>query len=196
MSEVPESKSRYCPEETLSALMDGEAGELEIRRILKQSRDDAEVLKTWERYHHVSAVIRQQHHSRNPENLLARIQEGLSEEPTPAASPLRNHQFTRILKNVAQGAIAAGVTLAVLLTINTSGNMGAGSPNTLASETATDASLPRLNGEYTVSEFSRTASFEEAMDEEARDRLRQAVYRELDSQAEASVIPVNYSFEE
>lgn len=44
--------------ESLSAVMDGEADEFEIRRVLNEAADDSELRGVWERYHLVSSVIR------------------------------------------------------------------------------------------------------------------------------------------
>ena len=44
--------------ESLSAVMDGEADEFEIRRVLNEAADDSELRGMWERYHLVSSVMR------------------------------------------------------------------------------------------------------------------------------------------
>ena len=47
-------------EESLSALMDGEATELEVRRVLKSLPSDAELRDKWRRYHMTASAIRQE----------------------------------------------------------------------------------------------------------------------------------------
>ncbi len=42
----------------LSALMDGEATELEMHRVLRSAVDDPEVAAKWQRYHLASAILR------------------------------------------------------------------------------------------------------------------------------------------
>lgn len=44
--------------ESLSAVMDGEADEFEIRRVLNEAAEDAELRGVWERYHIVRSVMR------------------------------------------------------------------------------------------------------------------------------------------
>ncbi len=44
--------------ESLSAVMDGEADEFEIRRVLNEAANDAELRGVWERYHLVRSVMR------------------------------------------------------------------------------------------------------------------------------------------
>ncbi len=46
--------------EQLSAVMDGEASELELQRVLKQAATDTELRVTWARYQTVSSLLRQQ----------------------------------------------------------------------------------------------------------------------------------------
>lgn len=56
----PSSRSGELLREGLSALMDGEAGELELQRILKECGQDDALRDTWRRYHLASALLRQQ----------------------------------------------------------------------------------------------------------------------------------------
>ena len=44
--------------ESLSALMDGETDELELRRLLKQSEQEPQTLETWHRYQMIGALMR------------------------------------------------------------------------------------------------------------------------------------------
>src|SRR5690554_2104010 len=71
--------------ESLSALMDNEATELELRRVLKQAKDDPDLLDHWQRYHLVRDVIHQQASAPAPVSLLAGIREAINEEALPAA---------------------------------------------------------------------------------------------------------------
>lgn len=43
--------------ESLSALLDGEIDDLELRRLLRQSETDSSVLDTWNRYNHVQSAL-------------------------------------------------------------------------------------------------------------------------------------------
>ena len=83
--------------ETLSALMDNEADDLELRRLLKEmeaveqsgqgtapeatSAELAKELKAkWHRYHIVSACLKQEIHTSPSRNLLAAIQAELAND--------------------------------------------------------------------------------------------------------------------
>lgn len=43
--------------ESLSALLDGEVDELELRRILRSSETDSQLLQTWARYNAAQAAL-------------------------------------------------------------------------------------------------------------------------------------------
>ena len=81
--------------ESLSALMDNEADELELRRLLKEMEarhaegNDTgmdELKSTWQRYHVISAVLKQEVHTVPARNLLAGIKAGLADDPVPVAT--------------------------------------------------------------------------------------------------------------
>ena len=44
--------------ESLSAVMDGEADEFELRRVLDEVSKDAELASSWDRYHLIGSVMR------------------------------------------------------------------------------------------------------------------------------------------
>ena len=46
--------------EAISALMDGEANDLDLRRLLKFAAENPETMETWERYHLVQSVMHEQ----------------------------------------------------------------------------------------------------------------------------------------
>ncbi len=70
--------------ESLSALMDGEASELELRRILKSVEGEAELANTWSRYQLVSSVMKQESLPHSLMDLSGSISEALADEPVPA----------------------------------------------------------------------------------------------------------------
>ncbi|RMF19949.1 MAG: hypothetical protein D6758_00605 [Gammaproteobacteria bacterium] len=78
--------------ESLSALMDDEATELEIRRVLMHD-DQNEVQATWCRYQQVRALMRDEEHDWSTVDLLEGINAGLdgeandAERTGPVASP-------------------------------------------------------------------------------------------------------------
>lgn len=67
--------------ESLSAVMDGEADEFEIRRVLNEASRDASLFATWERYHLIGDVIAGRHTgapSASPEDAAAEAQARVS----------------------------------------------------------------------------------------------------------------------
>lgn len=170
--------------ESASALMDGEASELDLRRVLKavgnEGRDEG-LAATWKRYHLVRASLQQEMHSRPEVDLLAGIHARLAADELPAGRSV-SARLGAGLRRIGQGAVAASVAFTVLyaasylqnnsddaatMAVAAAGGVDAGS---VASD---DARLPSLGGDFTPSELTRTVS----MDAAARKRLQQAVYQ-------------------
>ena len=98
--------------ESLSALMDDEAEQLEVRRVLQTGEQDPNVRRSWERYQLARSVMHKEPWDSGVD-LSAGIAAALAEEPalkaTPAASAFRwKTQLGRV-------AVAASVTVAVLV---------------------------------------------------------------------------------
>ena len=188
---------KHNTQESLSALMDGEAEDLELRRILKQMPEDKGIEETWERYHLLRSSLRQEVHSRPQIDLLSGIHAEIANDPLPERTRQQSRSFGGALKYLGQGAIAASVAAVVLFTADFVFNPAGDSSLDMAEASAGSGS-PSTTGDYAPGELTRMASFSEngsALDEKARDRLRQAVLREFEEfvQVEAEEIPVNYT---
>lgn len=76
--------------ESISALMDNQASELELQRILKASEQDADVKATWSRYQITSAVLRGDQtpvfSSSDMSDFAARLSAAINAEEAPTAS--------------------------------------------------------------------------------------------------------------
>lgn len=98
--------NRESLRETLSAVMDNEADELELRRTLAAS-SEPEVKAAWSRYQIARAAMHGEYFSPGL-NIAAGVSAALAEEPTPTrpAAPL--------WRGIGRVAIAASVTVAVL----------------------------------------------------------------------------------
>lgn len=201
--------------ESLSALMDNEATELELRRVLRQAKDDPDLLDEWQRYHLVRDVMHQQAAGAPASpSLLAGIREAISEEPlVQHETPLVIREGGRVLQGfsraLGQGAIAASVALVVLFTahtLNQSPGQGA-APTALAggSSSAGDATDNEGSAELTAlsasnnfveTPFNRNVSFqgddEDRLDPQSRDRLRRAIHREFEQNTQIPRAPVLY----
>ncbi|WP_197484113.1 sigma-E factor negative regulatory protein [Halioglobus sp. HI00S01] len=95
--------------ESLSALMDDEANELELQRVLKQIEDDGELRQTWLRYHATRSVMTGQGVGDLKLDISARVRTAINE--SEAAPSLRQ----RIGRPFASFAVAASVAATVVL---------------------------------------------------------------------------------
>jgi len=97
-------------DESLSTLMDGEAQELELRRLLQQLPDDPALRAKWSRYQLASAILHKQPHSHAASFALAdAVQLAIQQEASVEKNAADGWQ-----KNVMRFAVAASVTLAVV----------------------------------------------------------------------------------
>ncbi len=116
--------------ESLSALLDGETDELELRRVLRRSESDPEALQTWARYNHAQAVLHSEVIVASP-GFAASVAEQLAGE-----APLqRANGFSAVLANLsdwqktaAKMAIAASVALAFLVSMDQFTSPGSEAP--------------------------------------------------------------------
>lgn len=173
-------KNQVVVLESASALMDGEASELDLRRVLKAVGDDSAIADTWQRYHLVRASLQQDVHGRPAVNLLAGIHARLAEDDQPLAIPL-SRRFGGALRRLGQGAIAASFAFTALYAasyLQGSGSEQAGGQAIASQDGAQGLQMPSLGGDFTPSELTRTVS----MDAAARKRLQQAVYQSSEPQ--------------
>ena len=99
--------SRETLQESLSAVMDNEADELELRRVLAAS-DDAELRATWSRYQIARAVMHKE--LLEPRlDIAAAVSAALAAEAAPAKA------VGGAWRTFGRLAVAASVTLAVLV---------------------------------------------------------------------------------
>ncbi|MDX5377380.1 MAG: sigma-E factor negative regulatory protein [Halomonas sp.] len=99
--------------ESLSALMDSEGDDLELRRVLKTLESEPDAAEAWRRYHLMRSLLRRDHDIDVSTDLSAGIMARLEAEPAPAVeappiAPRRSYPFAR------SAGIAAAVTLMVI----------------------------------------------------------------------------------
>lgn len=111
--------------ESLSALVDGETDELEVRRVLNELDKDSELKDTWKRYQLMGSLMREE--SVSPAQLegvdlskgIMQAIEGEPMDEVPARQEETSHSAQVVAPRrfnwLASGAVAASVTLAVLL---------------------------------------------------------------------------------
>lgn len=111
--------------ESLSAVMDGEADEFEIRRVLNEAAEDSELRGVWERYHLVRSVMRGEGRKLGARTLGREFWEQIdadtvavtSETAPDDSEPDTRSSTTRRTWNqrIAGVAVAAGVAAAVVV---------------------------------------------------------------------------------
>ncbi|MFT0213150.1 RseA family anti-sigma factor [Pseudomonas sp. F1_0610] len=100
-------------QQSISALMDNEADDLQLQRVLKDI-DDTEVRATWSRYHMARAAMRQEFVMPQVDlssSIMAAIENENFDQQAPIAASTKK---SRPLQVMGRFAVAASVTLAVL----------------------------------------------------------------------------------
>ncbi|MEJ6657158.1 MAG: RseA family anti-sigma factor [Pseudomonas sp.] len=115
--------------ETLSALMDDEAEQLELRRVLHAGEQAPDVRRTWERYQYARSVMHKEPWQTGVD-LSAGIAAALADEPTPASAPSVNSMRWKV--QLGRVAVAASVTLAVLVGVRMVNQESLPDSNTMA----------------------------------------------------------------
>jgi sigma-E factor negative regulatory protein RseA len=144
--------------ESLSALMDGEADELELRRTLNELSENDELRSRWERYHLISAVLKKEpqiDHVRIKTGIWAALdlEEGSqSEDILISANKMQASDIRSWRGNLGKLAVAATVAIAVVLGVNTGTDSGldSGQPAQLVAES--NVAKTSLNNENVSSE--------------------------------------------
>lgn len=126
--------------ESLSAMMDGEADELEIRRLLNQESQQ-EMFDRWQNFQLIGSLLREE--PATTLDLSKGVRQALDGEPMddiPAApQPVQENKWRWLM---ASGAVAASVTMAVLVSVQwqqSDQNGGVQVAQTVATQPATMA---------------------------------------------------------
>lgn len=116
--------------ESLSALCDGECDELEVRRVLNQFSSDPELREQWRSYHLLGAILRDEVISNVDlsEGIMQALdgrpmddvpalaaQQGLAKSHVMSAPSVSSSAKNNVSQWLVSGAVAASVTLAVLV---------------------------------------------------------------------------------
>ncbi|MEQ6887687.1 sigma-E factor negative regulatory protein [Halomonas sp. CS7] len=100
--------------ESLSALMDDEGDELELRRVLKSLEDSPDAADTWRRYHLMRSLMRREHEVDVATDLSAGIMARLEDEPLPQVEAKGGAGAGRSMSLMRGAGIAAAVSLMVI----------------------------------------------------------------------------------
>lgn len=101
--------------ESLSALLDDEANELEIERILSRIGEDRELRETWSRYSQVKEVLAGQQVAYPGLDISAAVRESITAEAPGQADDTRGGIRERLWRPVASFAVAASVAATVVI---------------------------------------------------------------------------------
>lgn len=105
--------SREVLDESVSAVMDGEADELELRRVLAAAGEDPAVRQRWARYQLARSVMHKQTVMPGLD-LAAAVSAAIAAEEAPVAAAPVQPPMRSAWRQVGRLAVAASVTLAVL----------------------------------------------------------------------------------
>ncbi|MHA6492833.1 sigma-E factor negative regulatory protein [Pseudomonas borbori] len=148
--------SRETLQESLSAVMDNEADELELRRVLGAS-DSAEVRATWSRYQIARAVMHKE--LLEPRlDIASAVSVALAEEAAPAVEKATQgpwRTFSRL-------AVAASVTVAVLAGVRLYNQDDVAGAQMAQQAAQPSLVAPQVQGPAMLAGFSSGAELEQA----------------------------------
>lgn len=136
--------------ETLSALMDGEVNEFELRRLLKLDHDKQESDECWNRYHVISAIMKREpvtsyDLSHGVMQALEEAVETPESEKSNSTQESTSSPFSGMLRSFVSMGVAASVTAVVIL-----------GPNWLAQE---DSAIAPPSSSVSVADTFQTNQF-------------------------------------
>jgi sigma-E factor negative regulatory protein RseA len=174
--------------ESVSALMDGEAGELELRRLLTDS-DELSVRSSWQSYHRLQVVLKEEPADFLGWDISERVSSAIEGNSQPAGISSRRPKW---LQPVAGFAVAASVAAAVVITAGNlnpaNSGMDLGQPDTLSRVFPTTGGFAvSAGGDQLRLTPAATAmvlpGVDAQADEDARQRLEQYILRHTESAA-------------
>ena len=146
--------------ESLSALLDGEADEMELRRLLKSMGEEPELAQRWQRYNLAQAVL----HDRGipvSDALATNVAAAIADEPALAQAANESPSWQQTVSRLAIAACVAIVAVIVLqpqMSDLDSPALVQDTPTDLASPAATTAALPEtLLAEAPITEVDPAA---------------------------------------
>ena len=151
--------------ESLSAAMDDEADEFELRRVLDEVHKDPELRELWERYHMVGRALRGDAPELGGtlrERVWAALDAPQDVDDLEITAPERQAAAagsTAWLGRITGIAVAAGVAFAVIFGV---GELGQGEPQIAESQVMLDGparTAPQFNAEVSASDLRRANAY-------------------------------------
>lgn len=179
--------------ESISALMDNEASELELQRILKASESDSDLKATWSRYQVASAALHRDLPLIEMSDFAARVSAALEHEESHSSAPLavESDKKTPWWQNVARFAVAASVAGGVVLFAQNYGSVGQDAPAAVAATNQVQTPVnavpaPSLPAGYHAQPLTaRTVGLQTGYESRQQDN-RQVVFVPLPSSSKTS----------
>ncbi|MDP6375555.1 MAG: sigma-E factor negative regulatory protein [Pseudomonadales bacterium] len=132
--------------ESLSAVMDGEADEFELRRLLDEMGRDEALRNQWLRFHEARSVLRGEHHAVRA-NLAERVWEAVTGDATEVPAGQDEQSATEQCVNPKLGRMTGiGVAAAMALAVIVGSSFYQGLPDTPAELAASDPIVGKLEG--------------------------------------------------
>lgn len=138
---MSEQNQPHSVAESISALMDNQASELELQRILKASEQDPAVKATWARYQMASAVMRGEQTLLTMPDFASRISAAIAEEDSHStggqSSAKQKQQQKGWFYQLGRVALVASVAGGMILGVQQIGSTGSAGGLEMAGNTAT-----------------------------------------------------------
>ncbi|GAA5178801.1 MULTISPECIES: sigma-E factor negative regulatory protein [Halomonadaceae] len=127
--------------ESLSALMDNEGDELELRRALKSLDDSPETADVWRRYHLARSLMRREHGVAMQVDLSAGIIARIADEPVPTPGESVVARRHGGLSFSGSAAVAATVSVLVISGVQVYNSLNPAAPDELTRQTASGSGV-------------------------------------------------------
>ncbi|MFT4798194.1 MAG: sigma-E factor negative regulatory protein RseA [Candidatus Azotimanducaceae bacterium] len=130
--------------QSISALLDDEASEIEVHRLLREFGDDGDLKTSWIRYQQIRAVSQGHHHLTESQHvsLHTRISAAIQDEESHELATIQRPGWQR---QVAGFAVAASLVAAVLVGVNLN------QPGNLVTPALVETQSPEVINTQTVS---------------------------------------------
>jgi Negative regulator of sigma E activity len=100
--------------ESISALLDNQGNDLDVRRVLREAEDSDHVRAKWQRYHVASAILRNEPSAAMPVDLSEHLRAEIAVEPSHSSTSTGG-KARKWLDAMAKSGIAAAVALGLLV---------------------------------------------------------------------------------
>ena len=101
--------------ESLSAMMDGAADELEIQRILRETEKNAELRQQWSRFHLVQSITKGEQVMPATDDFSRKLMSAIAQEPVHRVGVWQRMASSSAFKPVMSAALAASVATVVVV---------------------------------------------------------------------------------